>query len=107
MVGGTLLWTRQPIDVTNHPLNQDQLTRLGPWGGGGRGSRPTLPDRALGLADGEPLDPQYGIASAEHCVDKGSDLAMPGVGVSHGTREPGKRLSEAQITFIVMFARAL
>lgn len=37
-----------------------------------------------------PLDPQYGIASAEVCVDKGSDLAMPGVGVSHGTHEPGK-----------------
>lgn len=24
------------------------------------------------------------------CVDKGSDLAMPGVGMSHGTHEPGE-----------------
>lgn len=50
-----------------------------------------MPGSQPGPGGRRPLDPQYGIASAEVCVDKeGSDLAMPGVGASHGTHEPGK-----------------
>lgn len=52
--------------------------------------RPACLDRNLVLADGDPSTRNMGIASAEVCVDQGSDLAMPGVGVSHGTHEPGK-----------------
>lgn len=73
--------TANPREVSQYTKS---LTQLGlDW-------ETRMPRSQPGPGGRRPLDPQYGIASAEVCVDKGSDLAMPGVGVSHGTHEPGK-----------------
>lgn len=73
-MGGVFLGRRQPtlycVDVSK------SSTQLALDCG-----RPAFLDRALVIADGDPPPPptrKYGIASAELCVDKGSDLAIAG-----------------------------